>query len=316
MGSIVVVGGVNMDLHLFEVERSSGQAPMLAQHYLAQPGGKGANVARAVARLGAEVALVARVGDDEFGRDCLRAVSDDGVDTTGVSTGAGQSTGFVAIELVEGRHRSLIFAPGANDALAWADIEPSVAGLGEGDIIIAQAEVPAPALARLADFVVESGAALYLDPAPPEGVNHRLLAAAEVLTPDRLEASQLVGRCDTSSLWPQLAADELLALGARRVIIKTGGTGALLASDDVSMQVPTLTVEVGDETGAGDAFVAALAVARSEGRDWAPATRFANVASALSVASTGLMLPDRAAVDEALAATDQLNDVGADRYAP
>lgn len=112
MSRIVIVGGLNMDLHLFGIEESSGQAPLLAERYSAAPGGRRANVARAPARLGADVALVGRVGDDEFGRDCMKSVSDDGVDTSGVLATAGVPTGFVAIELVEGRHRSLMFAAG------------------------------------------------------------------------------------------------------------------------------------------------------------------------------------------------------------
>ncbi len=300
MGRIIVIGGLNMDLHLFNVQRSSGQAPMLADRYLAQPGGKGANVARAASRLGADVVLIGRVGDDEFGRNCLRAVSDDGVDTSAVALTPHQPTGFVAIELTEGRHRSLIFAPGANDLLSWRDIEPNVRGLGPTDTIIAQAEVPIDAMNRLAAFATRSAAPLFVDPTPPERVSRGVLTAAEIITPDLSEAAQLVGRENTSPLWPELAARELLTAGATRVVIKTGPTGSLLADDAMARQIPTLPVDAVDETGAGDVFLAALAVARTEGADWEAAVRFANTASALSVAATGLALPNRGAVDEAL----------------
>jgi len=304
VGRIVVVGGLNMDLHLFDVERSSGQAPMVANRYLAQPGGKGANVARAAARLGADVALIGRVGDDEFGRDCLRAVSADGVDVEAVAVTPQRATGFVAIELVDGRHRSLIFAPGANDHLSWDDIEPSLAGLAPADIVIAQAEVPAAALDQLAAFALRTGTRLFVDPTPPDRVSRALLAAAEVITPDLSEAAHLVGRNNTSRLWPELAARELLVVGATRVIIKTSETGALVADDAGVLQIPTLTVDAVDETGAGDVFLAALAVARTKGADWDAATRFANTASALSVATTGLMLPNRETVEDALTQLD------------
>lgn len=300
MARIVVIGGLNMDLHLFDVQRSSGQAPMIADRYLAQPGGKGANVARAVARLGADVALIGRVGDDEFGRDCLAAVSSDGVDTTAVAVTTHCATGFVAIELDGGRHRSLIFAPGANDQLSWDDIEPNLAELGPADIVVAQAEVPVAALDELAAFATRTGVPLFLDPTPPDRVDQKAIAAAEVITPDLLEAAQLVGRVDSSRLWPALAGSELLTAGATRVIIKTGETGAVLADAAGVRRIPTLTVDAIDETGAGDVFLAALAVARAEGVDWEQATSFANTASALSVASTGLVLPDRGTVEEAL----------------
>jgi ribokinase len=300
MTRIVVVGELNMDLHLFGVERSAGQALLVAERYLTEPGGKGANVARAAARLGAQVSLVGRVGGDEFGRSCVAAVGDDGVDTGAVAVTPDEPTGFVAIELTEGRHRSLLFAPGANDHLAWSDIEPSLGGLEPDDIIIAQAELPPVALSELAAFATRTGMALFLDPAPPNRVTGELITAAEVITPNRAEAAALVGRADDSPLTPALAARDLLELGAGRVLVKTGESGTLLADRRGEMlEVPTLSVEPLDETGAGDVFLAALAVRRSEGADWEHAVRFANAASALSVASTGLMLPERDDVDQA-----------------
>ena len=293
----MVIGGLNMDLHLFDLHESGGQAPLLAERHHAEPGGKGGNVARAAARLGADVLLVACVGNDEFGRDCAAAVEADGVDISGVTLVADHATGFVAIELAGGKHRSLVFAPGANKRLSWADIEPHLAGLGRDDIVIAQAEIPRDALSAVAGYLTERGIPLFLDPAPPERVRRDALVAAEVVTPDLAEAAQLVGRAPSSEFWPRLAARELLEVGARRVIVKAEASGALLADHDRMIQVPTLPVEVLDETGAGDVFIAALAVRRLERADWEPSVRFANVASALSVSVTGLMLPDRGAVD-------------------
>ncbi len=302
MSHILVVGGVNVDLHLFDVHGSGGQAPLVADHYLAEPGGKGANVSRAIARLGAEVTLVARVGDDDFGHSCLEAIGSDGVDVSGVSLTPNTPTGFVAIALEQGHHRSLVFAPGANDLLTWGDVEPHVTGLEVGDIVIAQAEVPPETLEHLSNRTVQSGAAFFVDPTPPEHVTAALLGRADVITPDRAEAAALVGRQDTSPLWPRLASRELLATGARRVVIKLGERGAILATEDEMIEVPTIDVQPVDETGAGDVFMATLAVSRAKGDGWAEAVRTANVASALSVAEQGLYLPDRATLDAAIAA--------------
>lgn len=293
MGRIIVVGGVNMDLHLFGVGPSVGQAPLTAERYLTQPGGKGANVARAAARLGAEVVLVGRVGDDEMGRACVAAVDDDGVDTSAVTVTAGEPTGFVAIELTEGRHRSLLFVPGANERLTWSDIEPALTGAGPADIVVAQAEVPGPALARLTTFTSWAGVPLFLDPTPPDRVDAALLRGAEVITPNLLEAAQLVGRDVGSRLLATIAARELVDAGARRVIVKAAEAGAVLADRRRAVEVPTLPVEPADETGAGDVFLAALAVERLAGAGWEAACRFANAASARSVAAPGLHLPDR-----------------------
>ena len=299
MSRILVIGGVNMDLHLFGVRRPSLNSTLLVDHYLTEPGGKGANVARAAARLGAAVHLVARVGDDQFGHQCLRAIESDGVDVSAVVVTPDVPTGFVAIELTEGHHRSLVFAPGANDELVWPDIEPALAELDGDDIVIVQAEVPTAALAMLAARIAADGVRMFLDPTPPERIDRSTLRSAHVITPDREEAAALAGRSDTSELWPELAAHDLRGAGASVVIVKTGATGAVLATDEGTFQVPTLAVEAIDETGAGDVFMAALAVRRSEGATWEDAVRFANAASALSVAHRGLLLPDRPTVDAA-----------------
>lgn len=300
MGRIVVVGEINMDLHLFDVHGSPGEVLLVADHYLAEPGGKGANVARAISRLGMDVLLVGRVGDDEFGRDCMEAIAGDGVDTTGVKVTTDTPTGFVAIELNQGRHRSLLLTPGANDSLVWDDVEPHVADLKGDDIVVAQAEVPRETLRQLARHISEADASLFLDPTPPDRVTTEIISWADAITPNRLEAAALVGRSDTSTLWPTLAAQELLEAGAKRVLLKLGEAGAILADADQMREIPTISVEPVDETGAGDVFVATLAVARAEGSDWPEATRLANVASALSLSEQGLHLPDRAALDEAV----------------
>jgi ribokinase len=302
MARVVVVGGLNMDIHLFGLKESAGQAPLLAARHLAQPGGKAANVARAVARLGVPVTLVARVGDDDFGRQCVVAAEADGVDVSGVVRTPDEPTGFVAIELDEGKHRSLVFSPGANEALGWEDVAPHVAGLRPSDIVVAQAELPPPTLAALAHELARQGVPLFLDPTPPERVLREQLVTAEVITPDLGEAAALTGRLAGSHLWPVFAARELRAAGARRVLLKTAEDGAILLDDDGLREVPTARVEVADETGAGDVFLAALAVSRLGGEGWERATSVANAAAALSVSRMGLALPSPAEV-EALAAT-------------
>ena len=113
-----------------------------------------------------------------------------------------------------------------------------------------------------------------------------------------------MGRSDTSPLWPVLAAQELLAAGATRVVIKLGASGAIVAEQGQIVEVPTISVESVDETGAGDVFIATLAVGRSEGMGWIDATKMANVAAAISLSRQGLFLPDRIALEEAMAGTD------------
>ena len=218
--------------------------------------------------------------------------------------GINMDLGFVALELTHGHHRSLVLAVGANDQLCWEDIEPGLDGLGPSDIIITQAEIPTAALDRLATHAVRTHTPFFLDPTPPDRVSRQLLASTEVITPDMSEAALLTGRNHTSQLWPELAARELLDAGAATVIVKTDEAGALLADERGVVQIATLPVDPGDETGAGDVFLAALAVRRLEGAGWETATRFANAASTLSFSHTGLTLPAREQVDRTVAEID------------
>lgn len=172
--------------------------------------------------------------------------------------------------------------------------------------MIAQAEVPGPVLLALAAHAATAVYTLLVDPTPADKCTPEILSAAEAISPNRVEASALVGRTDDSPMTPLLAAEDLLRSGVRRVLVKMGESGTLLADESGTRQIPTIGVTARDETGAGDVFLAALAVWRSEGHTWEEAVRFANAASALSVAVDGLELPDRPDVETARSKLDPL----------
>jgi ribokinase len=301
---IGVIGGVNMDIHLFDVQSQDSGADFFADRYLVEPGGKGTNQARASATLGAEVTLVGRVGDDEFGRLCVASAQQHGVDTQWVRVDVEERTGFVVIRLIEGQHRSLVFVPGANRNLSWDDVLPALEDLRTCDAVITQTEIPMPVLSELCDWAIETGISLFLDPASPRDVTLSALRTAEVLTPDMVDAAELVGRRLDTMPARVLAVEELLDLGVRRVILKLGQGGSLLGDADGIRPIETLHIEAVDETGAGDVFVAALALRRAEGSGWDEATRFANAAAALSVSRSGFAIPAVREVMEAAPAAE------------
>ena len=288
---IGVVGGLNMDIHLFGGEHRSEDGAYLAERYIIEPGGKGSNQARAAARLGADAVLIGCVGDDEFGRLCLAATNGDGVDTDHVKIMSEESTGLVVIQLVNGRHRSLVFTTGANSRLTWESVAPALDALAKCDVVITQSEVPTNTVDRLIEWSQRSGVPVYLDPASPQEASRLSLAGAEVITPNALEAGALTGRSFEDEAAPILAARDLAAMGVRRSILKLGSAGALFSTDDSITSIPTAPVEAVDETGAGDVFLAALAVQRATGADWLDAITFANAAAAVSIAQSGLALP-------------------------
>lgn len=297
---MVVIGGLNMDLHMFGIRPPAHDGPLVAEHHFLEPGGKGANLARAAARLGARVSLVGRVGDDEFGRLCLDSVDADGVDSSHVRSTPGEPTGFVAIELRQGKHHSIVFSSGANARLTWDDVAPALTELSPHDMIVSPAELPVPVLEAIAREASDRGIPFFLDPTPPGRVSRDVLGAATVITPDRGEGEDLSGRSGTSHLAPLLAVQDMLAAGCGRVTLKLGEEGVIWGEPGRIERVPTLGVEARDETGAGDVFMAGLAVRRLEGAEWSDAIRFANAASAISVANTGLYLPTRDEVEKAV----------------
>ncbi len=141
---------------------------------------------------------------------------------------------------------------------------------------------------------------LFLDPASPRDITPSALRCAEVLTPDVAEAEELVGRRLDTEPARVLAVRELLGMEIPRVILKMGEGGALVGDEGGIRTIETIRINAVDETGAGDVFVAALALLRARGSGWDEATRFANVAAALSVSRSGFAIPTADEVDEAL----------------
>jgi ribokinase len=184
-----------------------------------------------------------------------------------------------------------VFTPGANSLLSWDDVAPALDALAACDVVITQSEVPTDTVDRLTDWSEESFVPIYLDPASPQQASRRSLVGAEVITPNALEAATLTGRSLHDGATPIAVAGDLLAMGVRRAVLKLGPSGALFAGDGSVNAIPTADVDAVDETGAGDVFVAALAIQRARGVGWVEATRFANAAAAASISRPGLALP-------------------------
>ncbi len=292
--SLLVAGGVNVDVHLFGERTVETEPEYAAADHIVAVGGKGANAARAAASLGARASIAAVVGDDPFGREAVAALDTAGVDTTAVRCSSSAATGFAAIRLEGGRHHTLVFSPGANEELVPGDVERAAA-VAPPDVVVAQAEVPE----EVARWLAGARFPLVFDPCPTGRAFPDVLGGAIVVTPNRVEAAELTG-IPEDAFDPWTAGATLVERGAAAVAIKLGPEGTLLADAAGMTLVPTLQVAATDETGAGDVFAAAIAVQIAEGVPLTAAARFAGVASALSVRSRGVAFPSRVEVDEAL----------------
>jgi ribokinase len=290
MKPIVVVGSVNLDLVCRGPRIPAPGETVTGEEFQTFHGGKGANQAVAIGRLGYPVSMVAKVGSDEFGsrlREGLRAAR---VDVHAVSTARGTASGVALISVDAQGQNSITVVPGANGKLSPRDLDKVLPRLRSAGMILTQLEIPMETVEHLSSIAERYSVPLMLDPAPARSLLGKLLGRVTYLTPNETEACALCGTA-IGDLSPQNAheyAEKLLASGAANVVIKMGGHGAYVAAaEGLRTLVPSFKVRVVDSTAAGDAFNAGLAVALMRGMKFEEAVRFAAAVGALSVTRAG-----------------------------
>lgn len=298
MADILVLGSLNMDLVAVSSHLPRPGETLLGREFLMNPGGKGANQAFAAARLGGKVAMIGRVGTDDYARRMLENLEGSGCDISGVAQIPGAS-GVALILTSEGGENMIVVVPGANERFAPGDLIEGNSRFPDARFVLLQLETPIETVTAAAMAAKEAGATVILDPAPAfPALPPELLRHVDILTPNESEACLLLGRRPVPLLASDLdpVVDELRALGARQIILKLGSQGCYLAEEEKRVHVPAPEVAVVDTTAAGDAFNGALAVACSEGASLLEGCRFAVRAAALSVTRLGAQqsMPDRA----------------------
>ncbi|MEU2558745.1 ribokinase [Streptomyces longispororuber] len=283
---LLVVGSANADLVTAVARRPGPGETVLGSDLAVHPGGKGANQAVAAARLGARTALLARVGDDAYGRLLLDSQESAGVDTAGVLVG-GAPTGVALITVDPSGDNSIVVAPGANARLTPDDVRAAGELFAAAPVVSVQLEIPLETVAEVARALAP-GARLVLNPSPPAPLPSEVLAACDLLIVNEHEARVVLqgAGADVPDA-PEDWARRLLDLGPRSVVVTLGAEGALVATAERTERVPSVKVDAVDTTGAGDAFTAALAWRLGAGEDLATAARFAARVGALAVTRAG-----------------------------
>jgi ribokinase len=286
MAKIVVVGSLNMDVVAVAPRIPVAGETIIGDRFFTSPGGKGANQAYAAAKLGGSVAMLGRVGEDDFGREMRKNLASVGclVETVRAMPGA---SGVALIYVAESGENSIVVVPGANHSLLPGDIFADGSAFDECTVVLLQLETPIETVIAAARFAKQRNARVILDPAPapPSGLPPELLESVDILTPNETEAAIL--------------ADSLDRQSPRTIILKLGERGCELRNDGKSICIPAIRVNAVDTTAAGDVFNAALAVALSEGAEIEAACRFAIKAAAVSVTRLGAQssAPARSEVD-------------------
>lgn len=261
---VVVVGSINVD-YIVRVARRPQPGETVSDGVLElHPGGKGANQAVAAARCGAAVELVACVGSDAAGRDRLKMLEAQGVGVSHVRQVEGARTGTAFVSLTPDGENSITIAPGANTELSVSDVDVAAPVISAASVVVAQLEVPLDSVLRAAELVGERSL-FVLNAAPYCEIPRGLLDTVDVLVVNESEAGALAGRRFAGTQDAREVAAELCCYGPRAVVVTLGAGGAVVIAPGLDRHVPAPVVRVVDTTGAGDAFVGALAASLDEG---------------------------------------------------
>ena len=284
---IAVVGSANIDLTTFTDRFPKPGETIFGQRFDLGFGGKGANQAVAARLCGAEVFMVARVGSDLFGPATIENFRKQGIDTTHVKQVEGLSSGVAPIFVEPNGQNRILVVKGANDALKPADIDAAAEILKAADCIVLQFETPLETVYYTIQFARKQGIRCILNPAPAQPVDLTALKHLDYFVPNESEAEAISGRAVKNVDDTKKCAEQLLAVGIRRVIITLGANGSLLASREGSEHVLPFAVNSVDSSGAGDAFIGSFAVFLAEGVPEKEAVRRANLYAALSTTGVG-----------------------------
>jgi ribokinase len=259
------------------------------------PGGKGANQAVAATRLGARVALVARVGTDRRGKEILKRLQEEGVATKFIVRDNTDHTGVALVLVGEGGEKQILTAPGVNRELSVDQVHRAATAIQSARVLLAPLEVPLEALELAAQLAHEAGAKIILDPSPPISLPEELMQLVSLIKPNAREAEALTGVESRDRNSARNAAQRLLERGVGAVAVQAGDEGNLIVTAEQEYWFPKIPVQGIDATGAGDAFAAGLAVGLLEDRPWPQVGAFASAAAALKTTKLGAQagLPTR-----------------------
>jgi ribokinase len=284
---IAVVGSANTDLITFSDAFPRPGETIFGQNFDLGFGGKGANQAIAARLCGAEVVMVARVGNDLFGEATIKNFASFGIDTTHVKILPGVPTGVAPIFVDPSGQNRIIVVKGANDRLLPADVDAAAPQLRGVDTIILQFEIPLATIYHTVRFARANNIRCIVNPAPALPADLGELAAADYFIPNEKEA-ELIGGQPVRTVEEAVAcANALLRKGFRKVVLTLGARGSLLADKSGAVHVDPYAVTAVDSTGAGDAFIGSLAVFLAEGVAEQEAVSRANLYAGLSTTRVG-----------------------------
>lgn len=310
---ILVVGSLVMDLIV-----SSGRIPdsgetVIGMDFNTAPGGKGANQAIQAARLGAEVTMVGKVGNDDFGKRLIASAASFGLDTTHIMVSSNKPTA-TAVVLLEvqpdgSTANRIIVTPGSNFDIQLSDVEFLKEDISKYDMVMLQLEIPMEINIKVAEYAAAKGVPVMLNSAPYADMPVELLKNVTYISPNEHEAKLITGVTVVDDASTKEAVEKLMDLGVKNAIITLGSKGAVFATDTEYIFSPSVSgVKVADPTAAGDSFVGAFCFGVCNGLSYNDALVLSNNTAAITVSKMGAQ-PSLPSFDEVL---DAMKNKGTD----
>ena len=286
--NICVVGACNLDLISYVPRLPSMGETLHGNRFHMGFGGKGANQAIMAAKLGGEVTMVSKLGQDVFGENTLKNFKSWGVNTQHVHFTDQAFSGVAPIAVDTEGHNSIIVVTGANDLLTAEEVEAARPAIAASSILVCQLEIPLDINLTALRIAREEGVKTIFNPAPARSeIPQEFYQLSDIFCPNETETELLTGMSVQSIVEAESAAKMLIGRGAASVILTLGERGSLLVTDATTEHVPVAPVKALDTTGAGDAFVGSLAFFLAAGKSLSDSIKRANRIAAVSVQSSG-----------------------------
>mgnify|MGYP001467862901 FL=1 len=287
MKKIIVIGSSNVDMVVRTSHLPAPGETILGGEFFMNQGGKGANQAVAIKRLGGNLIFMAKLGNDVLGRQSVGYFKKEGIDTRYIALDEDSASGVALISVDDHAENSIVVASGANMLLNEQDVDKMLEEMCEGDILLMQLEIPLQTVEYAARKAFGKGVKVVLNPAPARSLPKELFRHLYMVTPNRIEAEMLTGIKIANDADVEKVAEEICAMGVKNVIITLGSKVCLIREEGVSYRIDAFKVEPVDTTAAGDTFNGALCVGLSEGMDLKQAAVMASKASSIAVTRMG-----------------------------
>lgn len=288
MKKVVVAGSINMDLVTVCERAPKGGETLFGKEFFQVPGGKGANQAVAIGKLGTQVTMLGKIGNDSFGKDLVASMKNSGVNTEYIENSA-SSTGIAKIIVEANGQNRILVVSGANMDVDRAYIDRHIDVINDSDILVTQLEIPIDTVEYVLKKAKEAGKITILNPAPAAQLNDEIIKNSDIIIPNESELGIITSMPTNTLKEIEAAAQKLLNMGVKELIVTLGSQGSLHLNKKGSTIHSVYKVNAVDTTAAGDSFIGGL-VKNIQDDNLDEAIEFATKVSAITVTRKGAQI--------------------------